>query len=407
MTVILESFRSALRAVWRHKLRSGLTILSVVIGVLTIAGLLALALGVRDQVTREIEALGSTTVVVVPGRVRTASGGLNPVATIGTSTLTERDFVGLQRELPNVQRAAMGLLISGTVRAGAHVAPNVLIFAASPDLPSLLHLEVASGRSLSAGDETARARVVLLGAEPARTLFPGGGAVGRVLEIRGETLAVVGVLRERDSAQALFGPSFNDVVFLPVATGFELTGTRQVFRIILEATDAGAVEEVQRQVTEILRRNHGGEEDFSVLTQEEILGIVGNILGLLTRMVAAIASISLIIGGINIMSIMLVAVAERTKEIGIRKAVGATRLHILAQFLSEALVLSLGGGLLGVGLARGGVAIAVRATELPLRLTLPVVLLALSFSALVGIVFGLAPALRAARKDPVEALRSE
>lgn len=405
MKVIFESITIALRAVWAHKLRSGLTVLGVVIGVLTIAGLLSIALGVRRQVTNEIESLGSATLAVVPGRVRTEGGGLNPVVSLGASTLTERDFEDIRREVPEARNVAMAMLISGTLRADSQISPSTIIFAATPGVLSSLGVEVADGRFLYDADLEAKTRVAVLGSEPAQVLFPNVNPVGRVVELRGERLAVVGVLKEKDTATSLFGPSFNDMVILPISTGWEMTGTRQVFRMMLQAPDTASVDAVRSRVTEILRRNHGSEEDFSVLTQKEILGIVGNILGLLTRMIGALAAVSLVVGGINIMNIMLVAVAERTKEIGIRKAVGATKAHMLAQFLTEALVLSVLGGVIGVVLAGVLGAVVSRSTPLPVHMPPLVIGLALGFSTVVGLVFGVAPALRAARKDPIEALR--
>lgn len=407
MRLLFDSVEGALRALWTHKLRSGLTILSIVIGVVTIAGLLSIALGVRQQVTKEIKTLGSTTIAVVPGRVRTEGGGLNPVASLGASTLTEKDFEDIRREIPEARHVAMAMLISGTLRADSHISPSTIIFAATPGILSSLGVEVAGGRFLHDADLETKARVAVLGSEPAQILFPNVNPVGRVVELRGERLAVVGALKEKDTATSLFGPSFNDMVILPISTGWEMTGTRQVFRMMLQAPDAASVDTVQSRVAEILRRNHGSEEDFSVLTQEEILGIVGNILSLLTRMIGALAAISLVVGGINIMNIMLVAVAERTREIGIRKALGATKAHILAQFLTEALVLSVLGGVVGVLLARVGAGIASRVAPVPVYMPLAVLLLALGFSAAIGVIFGLAPALRAARKDPIQALRSE
>lgn len=406
MPVELHSLQEALRAIVRHKLRSGLTILSIVIGVLTIAGLLSLALGVRRSVTEEIESLGSTTIAVVPGRVRTESGGLNPIAGFGVSTLTERDYAAIRREVPGLRRSAMGLLVSGTVRADDRETPQTLIFAATPEMVPLLHLTRDRGRLLDDTDERGAARVVVLGSAPAARLFPDRDPLGQEIALRGERLAVVGVLREQETSFALFGPNFNDLVVLPLATGWELTGTRQVFRIMVAADDVEAVEPVRAQVAAILRRNHGGEEDFTVLTQQEILGIVGNVLQLLTRMIGALAAISLVVGGINIMNIMLVAVAERTREIGIRKAVGATRRDLFLHFLLEAVVVSLLGGVIGVLLAAGGGALLGRFTAVPIAISGSVIALALAFSVGVGVLFGIAPAIRAARKDPVEALRS-
>lgn len=407
MRWLLASLREALRALWTHKLRSLLTMLSIVIGVLSIAGLLSVALGVRRQVTEEIESLGSTTVAVIPGRVRTESGGLNPIASLGASTLTERDVESIRRDNPEVRNVTPALLISGTVHTDTTTAPSSVIFAATREIAAVLNFEISRGRFLGRPDEDAHARVLVLGDAPARDLFPNENPLNRTVELRGERFQVIGVLKKKTNAAGFFGPSFNNVVILPLSTGWEITGTRQIFRIFLEAPNTDAVNNIRDRVAATIRRTHGDEEDFTVLTQEEILGIAGNILTLLTRMTGAVAAISLVVGGINIMNIMLVSVTERTREIGIRKALGATRLHILVQFLAEAFALSLFGGTVGVVLARIGVATAARFSGIPVDMPLTVILFALLFSASIGILFGLAPALRASWKDPIEALRSE
>ncbi|MBI4128471.1 MAG: ABC transporter permease [Parcubacteria group bacterium] len=406
MNLVSDSLGIAIRALASRKIRSFLTILGIVIGVTTIAGLLALALGVRGEITRQVESLGSNLVAVVPGQIRTAGGGLNPAASIGASTLTERDFEKI-RGIPRVQKAAMMMLVSGTIHVQEKTSATTLIFAATPDILATLNTEVENGRFISTEDVEMKRGVVVLAAEPRKALFGDAEAVNAVVDIRGEPFRVIGTLAEKPSAINFLGPSFNDVVIMPITTGWDITGTKQIFRIMMQAPDSESVNEIRDRVRTVLLENHGGEEDFTVLTQEEILGLIGKILNILTAMLAAIAAISLLVGGIGIMNIMLVTESERTREIGIRKAVGATNRHILVQFLIEAVLLSFMGGIIGTLIAITGSIMANRYSPIPVDLPPTVILLALGFSLVVGVLFGVTPALRAARKDPIEALRSE
>lgn len=406
MNILTESIRLAFKTIWAAKLRSSLTILGVVIGVFTIATLLSIALGVRSEISRQIEDLGANLIAVVPGQVDT-SGGFNPSASLGTSTLTEKDFSQIKDQIPEMRNLSMAMLISGTVKSDLASSPTALIFASTEKISEVLGMKLNKGRFINEVDQNELSKVVVLGADQAKKLFGEKEALGQSLQIRNQSFLVVGELEEKDTGTSLGGPNFNDLIVLPLSTGWELTGAKQIFRIMMQAPDSQNVDTYKEKVREVVLNNHGGEEDFSVLTQKEILGVIGNILNILTVALGAISVVSLIVGGIGIMNIMLVSVAERTREIGIRKAVGASQKHILIQFLLEAVILSILGGFLGLGLAF--VLTLFISIKLPLEVNLPlsVILLSLGFSAVTGVLFGVTPAIRASRKDPIDAIRTE
>ncbi len=406
MKFLFDTVRMALFSLWAKKARSFLSILGIVIGILTISGLLTIALGVRREITKSIEGLGSNLVAVVPGKV-SSSGSPNFFAQLGASTLTENDFNLVGRQAPEAQNLTMAMLLAGTVKNTERTLGSSIIFAATPNVPKTFNLTLKEGRFLEEADETGRARLVVLGAGAARGLFGDLPSVGKTLELRGETFTVVGVLGEVKTASSFGGPDINSMVIMPLRTGWEISGTKQIFRILMQAPNSDAVGPLKEKIRQLILENHRGEEDFTVLSQDDILGIVGNILNVLTAMLSAIAAISLIVGGIGIMNIMLVAVSERTREIGIRKAVGATSDDILLQFLAEAVILTLLGGMVAVLIFVGLVKIAAPRFPIPLEASPLIIFLSLEFSALVGIIFGLVPAFQASRKSPIEALRYE
>jgi len=398
-----DSIKSAAKSLWAKKLRSFLSILGIVIGIFTISSLLTIAFGVRTEIEKSIGDLGANLVFVMPGNVE--DGGFG--AQVGASTLTERDIESVRAAIPNVQSLSAAMIVNGTVKAGDKRLNSAMIFAASPGADKALNVKIRTGRLTDAADEHAHSRSVVLGFQAAQDLFSTTDALNKTVDIRGIAFQVVGILDEAASNGNFGGPDMNGIVMMPLQTGWEITNTKQIFRIFMQAANPNEVTSTKDKVKEVILANHGGEDDFSVLTQDDLLGMVKDILNLLTAMVGAITGISLVVGGIGIMNIMLVTVSERTKEIGVRKATGATRSAILMQFLIESMMLTFVAGVAAVGMFSALVAIISRNTSLPVEMDFRVIGIALAFSAVVGIFFGIVPAIQASRKDPIVALRSE
>lgn len=398
-----DSISSAIKSLWAKKLRTFLSILGIVIGIFTISSLLTIVFGVRSEIQKSIGDLGANLVFVMPGNLE--GGGFG--AQVGASTLTERDINSIRTAVPDVQSLSAVMVVNGTVKAGENRLTNATIFAASPGADKALNVKINTGRLIDGTDEQSHARVVVLGNMAAQDLFGTSDVIGKIVDIRGIAFRVIGVLQELSTSASFDGPDMNTVVMMPLQTGWEITNTKQIFRIFMQASTPEQVVATKDKVKEVVLANHGGEEDFTVLTQEDLLGMVNEILNLLTAMVGAITSISLVVGGIGIMNIMLVTVSERTKEIGIRKAAGATRSAILMQFLVESMMLTFIAGLVAVGMFTLLVTIISKNTSLPVEMDFRVVGIALAFSGVVGVFFGIVPAIQASRKDPIVALRSE
>lgn len=399
-----DSIKSATKSLWAKKLRSFLSILGIVIGIFTISSLLTIAFSVRSEIEKSIGDLGANIIFVLPGNIE-EGGGFG--GQVGASTLTERDIDSIRAAVPDVQNLSAAMVVNGTVKAGDNRLPGAIIFAASPGAEKSLNVKIKTGRLTNTADEQTRAKSVVLGHQAAIDLFGTADALDKTVEIRGIAFRVIGVLQEISSNASFGEPDMNSVVMMPLKTGWEITDTKQIFRIFMQASGADQVDATKEKVKAVILANHGGEQDFSVLTQEDLLGMVNEILNLMTAMVGAITGISLVVGGIGIMNIMLVTVSERTKEIGIRKATGATRSAILMQFLVESMMLTFIAGLVAVGMFSALVALISANTSLPVQMDFRVVGIALAFSAVVGIFFGIVPAIQASRKDPIVALRSE
>lgn len=405
MMFLFDTLKISISSLGANKVRSGLSILGIVVGILTVASLLTLALGVRKEITRNIEGLGSNLVAVVPGNIDQGET-INFAAQFGTSTLTEEDVEAIRISVPGARNVAVFTLLPGTVRAGAAKLDGALIAGSSPGFEKTLNISVARGRFVTNEDEAQLARVAVLGFSAATSLFGTQDVLGRTVEFRGESFLVVGVLEEVETALS-FGPDQNMMVFLPIHTAWDIVRTKQIFRIMMQAEDAQYVDSLRDTVERVLLETHGGEKDFSVVTQERLVGLIGGIFDVLTAMLGAIAAISLLVGGIGIMNIMLVSVSERTKEIGIRKAVGATRNAILLQFLFESVMLTMGGAVVALVLFSAGILIVGPRSVIPLELDPAVLVLSLVFSIVAGLLSGIFPAYQASRKDPIAALRYE
>lgn len=393
----------AWRSLQEHRLRSLLTMLGVVVGVASVLLLISIVQGVKEEVAQQIEQFGANVLFVVPGRVD-ASQPFNPMSVLGLSTLTSADVQAIQ-SVPGVKLAVPVMFIAGGARNDTKWASSAVVLATEPSWQEIRRTPFAEGRFFTIAEQDKRVCVLAQGVK--HELFGEASAVGKTVIINRVPFQVVGVLQS-DETTSMFGSmAWNHLVLLPLESAQEAMNSKQIHRIVVQVVPRAEPETLIRSVKQAVRESHLGIEDFSVLTQKDLLKLVYTILSLLQVALAGISSVSLIVGGVGIMNIMLVSVTERTREIGVRKATGAKQRDIFWQFLVEAVILSLTGGAIGIALAVVTVEVLRRTTVLKPEITLGAVALAFGVSVLVGIVFGVAPAVRAARKEPIEALRYE
>ena len=392
---LTEASKVAVTAIGANRLRAALTTLGVVIGVMSVVLLVAVGTGARNEVTAGVEDLGSNLLIVAPG-----SFEFGQAPTLSRFTLD--DVERIDRRLAG-RASVSGNLASGeTVRAG-NVSAFASVLGVTEDFDDVVNRPVARGEFLTESDVLTGRRVAVLGASAADGLFAGSEPLGRTVTIGGLRFRVIGVV---ERLGATLGVDRDSQVLVPITAAQRLFGTRRVDTIFVKAPESDALQPVAEEVrAELSTRFDAGE--FSVVTQEEILGVAGQILDTLTLVLAAIAGISLLVGGIGVSNIMLVSVSERTREIGLRKALGARTRDITLQFLVEAVLLCGVGGLAGIAAGIGLATVAERFTPLPADVTAWSVALAFGTSVGVGIAFGVFPARRAGRLDPVVALRYE
>jgi putative ABC transport system permease protein len=408
--MIGSTFLLAARALARSKARSLLTALGVIIGVAAVIATVAMGEGARARVEQAFASLGTNLLVVMPGSTRTGGvrGGYG-----SASTLTWADLRAIQTEVSSVKYAAPFLRSSAQVVSDEQNW-STQVFGTTADYFEIRQWKAAQGTLIPSGDAEANAKIVVLGQTVVDNLFGAGtNPVGRAVRVRGVPFTVVGVLERK--GQSATGQDFDDGVYVPVKTfqaaiqgglGNYIGGT-----LFLGASSAEATTRAERQVTELLRDRHGihpgAPDDFSIRNLTETASAQDESARTLTLLLAGIAAISLLVGGIGIMNIMLVSVTERTREIGVRMAVGAKPWHILAQFLTESLALSAVGGLLGVSLGLVASGKLAAYFNWPSLIRYDVAVLAIGFAALVGVVFGIYPAMKASRLHPIDALRYE
>ncbi len=395
---IVESFRIAMRAVLANKGRSLLTMLGVIIGVSAVILLVAIGTGVQREITGTIEGLGSNLLFVFPGQINTSGGGFGGPPQIG-HPFSVADAKLLQSRITGVEAVVPVASSSAVLKLGSKSGRSTLM-GATEQGAQVFSATLGGGRHYNRSEVDASARVIDIGYTIKTSLFPSSDPVGQVLTVNGQRFTVIGWYEKQGGS--LSGDQDNQA-YVPISTLQNLTGTNEVRIILIKVTDAAEIDLVRAQVKRVLAPKY--QDNVTVMSQDQTLGILSTVLGTLTYMLAGIAGISLLVGGIGIMNIMLVSVSERTREIGIRKAVGARTWDILSQFVIEAMMLSITGGVLGIAL--GAIGALGLTSVVPTEITPWAVGLAFFFSAGVGIFFGVYPAWKASKLDPIDALRYE
>jgi putative ABC transport system permease protein len=401
---LFEAVRIAIDVLAQNKMRTALTMLGIIIGVFAVVTLISLGHGAQVYVADQFAGMGTNLLVVTPGKRETSGGPAHaPPGANSAHKLTREDADAIRRRLSSVTGVAPVVYGLGLVKNGPRTR-NTFVFGTGPEFPDVRNIRPAIGSFFSAEDVDASRRVVLLGTLVKNELFGDENALGRFVQVMGSPYRVIGVMEHRGNS---LGMDLDDVVLVPVSAAQRLFNVDSLAQIVVQAQSEGAVPRAEAEIKELITSRHNREEDITIVTQTQMLSTLNTILGVLTATLAGIAAISLIVGGIGIMNIMLVSVRERTREIGLRKAVGARSRDILAQFLVESVVLSLIGGAIGILLAFGIQVLGhLIMPTLPIAITAWAITLAVSFSLVVGIFFGVYPARRAAKLDPIEALRT-
>ena len=400
-----ETMGMALSTLRSNRLRSLLTMLGIVIGNASVITLVGVGRGAQNLAEGQLSNLGANVLFVVPGNNDTRRQGID-----FPKNLVLEDALAIGEQVPSVKRVAPQITLSEVVQAGG-LSSSTSISGVTPEFLPVRQFEIAQGRFFTASDLNGARNVAVVGPDLGTKMFPGKAPVGRQLRIRNQLFEVIGVLEPKG---AVFGQNQDENAYVPLSTMVsKLSGRDPTYGISLnfisvEALDEQSTGAASFQITNLLRQRHRilREDDFAVRSQKDALTIVSTITGGLTLMLAAIGAVSLLVGGIGIMNIMLVSVSERTEEIGLRKALGARSGDVLLQFLVESLVLASLGGVIGSAVGIGTVAVVGALTPLPATIGAATVLVTVGLSGSIGLFFGVVPARRAARLDPIVALRS-
>jgi putative ABC transport system permease protein len=403
---VSENILSAFRSLRLNPLRSALTMSGIIVGVMAIVTIVAVLQGVKAELGKQVEGLGANLVLIVPSKLD-ENGQPNPAAIIGISSLTENDVQKLA-QVPGVEKISPVAIVSGEVDytgGGATKTSNPFVVGTNKAGVVMNPTPMAEGRYFEDNERF----VCILASKPRQELFGTGPALGKTVRIQEHDWKVIGVLNKPNGDGSLGATmlGLNTLVYVPIATAREEIPGCQVNRIALQTDYKHPAENMIATMNATLLAEHHGKEDFGVITQKRGLALVIRILALAQQLLVLLAAISLFVAGIGIMNIMLVTVTERTREIGIRKTVGARRSDIFVQFLVESITISLLGGGIGLLLSSGVCLIITRLSLLTPVLSVQLVALALGVCTLVGMVFGVTPAVRAARLSPIDALRHE
>jgi len=403
---------SALKSLATHKGRSAFTILGIIIGITSIIVIMSVGSGAKALVLQEVQSFGPNTIFVLPGRQ--PSGFMDFGGTLMSDSLKNKDFEDLSKKenVPDAVRV-VPYVFGPTVAAYEGDTYESMILGSTPDIANSFSLDVSEGRFFNKGDVDDRARVVVVGQKLVDELFGARNPIGEKIRVKNTQFRIIGVLAVKGRGSFI---DFDKAMLAPYpSVQSDVLGIHYLQRISIEASSKTTIKNVVHDATVLLRDNHNiddpQKDDFFVRTQEDIAKSIGTITTILSVLLASVAAISLIVGGVGIMNVMFVSVTERTREIGLRKALGATGRAILSQFLVEAVFLTVGGGIAGViagsalTFAATYVVNAVAGLSFPFSISVPGVLWGVGVSVVIGLVFGLFPARSAARKSPIEALR--
>jgi len=405
----IQTLKIALRALRTNKMRSFLTMLGIIIGIAAVIAMMAVGSGASYVISQQIASIGSNIILVIPGS--TTSGGLR-TGSGGAQTLTSDDVKAIMNECPSVSLAA------GTVRTSSQVVFgnlnwSTVIMGGTPELFEIREWPVTAGRSITQQDVDSAGKVCLLGQTVADNLFGSADPIGNIVRIKKIPFTVIGVLERK--GQSPQGTDQDDTIFVPLRTAqrnlVRTQHTNNVGALMVKAKSEELLDKAEEEINSLLNQRHritnNKDPDFSTRNLSEILAVAEQSSKAMSLLLGAVASISLIVGGIGIMNIMLVSVTERTREIGIRMAIGAKKNDILLQFMTEAVLLTMLGGLIGIAVGAGGATIVSRLLGWPTMISIQSITIAFFFSAAVGIFFGFYPARKAAGLNPIDALRYE
>ena len=405
--LLLNHFENALESLRSNRMRTSLTMLGVTIGIASITLILALSGGATKVITDQVDELGGNIAVIRPGQQLDPTKIDNITSPVNrsyaTSSLTEQDVTSVQN-IESVEKAAPLMLLGGSVRSGNNSPANTPIVATTPDLADITNLSIRDGQFI---DSVTNKDTAVIGTQLSIDLFGTDQSIGQTFKVRGQTFTVIGILKRLDNPINYNNIDFDRAAIISLESGKAFNqGIAQIQQIDVKAKSDDQLAGSISQINRVLDTNHQGEKDFAVLSGDELSRPSNELFYAIATTMAVVASISLIVGGIGIMNIMLVSVAERTREIGIRKALGASNGHITTQFLIESLAMSIGGGVGGYIMGYLFAFILSRSllTFDPI-FNWQIAALAFGISAIVGTLFGLYPAIRASRKNPIEALR--